>query len=181
MQTSHESMCSSALSARDGETEARSHAKSRGVSISAARIWQCLQSRTFGAMGYRDGGRNRGHVLYANAREQLHDGAELQCVKSFESAMKEELARRKSNVEKLREFFLSKPLVWIGVHELARIAGFAAWRTRCSDCRQVIETAGLGTIRWNGNCRESAYRYEPFQSLGRSAETRVESPQRALF
>lgn len=115
--------------------------------------------------------------------------------------MKEELARRKSNVEKLREFFLQHQGIWIDAVELEPLGGRQAWRTRVSDLRKALEKEGLGTIEnriqtrntlerandgqpvrlWLGGAVLSQYRYLPFVKLGRSAETRMESPQRSLF
>ena len=99
--------------------------------------------------------------------------------------MKEELARRKSNTEKLREFFLVYSMRWIDAVELEPVAGRQAWRSRVSDLRQRLEHEGAGTIENRlqkiGHVVKSQYRFLPYRKLGRSAETRVESPQRSLF
>jgi len=63
--------------------------------------------------------------------------------------------------------------------ELAKVAGFCAWRTRVADARRRFTQAGEGTLEWNGNVRASAYRYVPFTRLGRDAASFV--AQRSLF
>lgn len=72
-----------------------------------------------------------------------------------------EYARRATLTEAVLAYFLARPGVWVDVRTLAEIGGFAAWRTRCSDARIRLERDGLGTIRWNGKVKDSAYRYEP--------------------
>jgi len=102
-------------------------------------------------------------------------------------------------VQQLRIFFMAHPMVWIDAVELEPLGGRQAWRTRVSELRQQLEKDELGTIEnrvqrkntleraddgqparlWLGVL--SQYRYLPHKPLGRSAETRVESPQRHLF
>lgn len=57
-----------------------------------------------------------------------------------------EAIRRKSNTEKLREFFLLHPLKWIDAVDLEPVAGRQAWRSRVSDLRKQLEQEGNGTI-----------------------------------
>lgn len=90
--------------------------------------------------------------------------------------MREELSRRKSNVEKLREFFLLRPLKWIDAVDLEPVAGRQAWRTRVSELRQRLEKEGAGTIENRQQFRNrvvvlSEYRYLPYEPLGRDAAT----------
>lgn len=90
--------------------------------------------------------------------------------------MRAELERRASLTEAVRDLFLSRPGVWIPVRVLADVGGFAAWRTRVSDARHLIEADDCGTIRWNGQVKDSAYRYEP-----RAIEAERPAQQVSLF
>lgn len=92
--------------------------------------------------------------------------------------MREELARRASNTQQVLAYFRARPGQWIGIHALAQVGGFAAWRTRVADSRRTVKQAG-GDIVWNGKIKDSAYMYTPYVSLGRAAETRVS--QKELF
>ncbi len=83
--------------------------------------------------------------------------------------MKDEFARRANKTADVLALFRRKPLTWIGVHELAHVGGFAAWRTRVSDARKVLEADG-GSLVWNENRDESAYMFKPYVPLGRSAD-----------
>lgn len=58
----------------------------------------------------------------------------------------DEATRRKSNTDRLREFFLARPLKWIDAVELEPVAGRQAWRSRVSDLRKQLEQEGHGTI-----------------------------------
>jgi hypothetical protein len=44
---------------------------------------------------------------------------------------------RPSLAAQLAAFFRARPNTWIDGRNLARIAGYAAWRTRCSDLRRA--------------------------------------------
>lgn len=90
--------------------------------------------------------------------------------------MKAEIERRSSLTAAVRDLFLSRPWVWIPVRVIAEVGGFAAWRTRVSDARHQIEGADSGTIRWNGQVKDSAYRYEP-----RAIEAERPAQQVSLF
>lgn len=71
-----------------------------------------------------------------------------------------ELERRLSATARLWAHFQANPHVWVPVAELARIAGFCAWRTRVSDARELAKAAG-GDLTWNQNVKQSAYRFVP--------------------
>lgn len=79
-----------------------------------------------------------------------------------------EIASRRTRNEKVKALFLSKPYKWISVKELAKVAGFASWRTRVSETR--IELRELGAdIQWNQDSKDSRYRYLPQRPLGPDA------------
>ena len=93
------------------------------------------------------------------------------------NAFTEEQERRSFFADRLEVLFRSRPLEWISVLELVKVGGLS-WRSRIAcDLRQK---RGL-TVEWNKQNKTSAYMFKPFKPLGRSAETRVESPQRSLF
>jgi len=91
--------------------------------------------------------------------------------------MIEELTRRKSNVQKLREFFVSRPLQWVDAADLEPVAGRQAWRTRVSELRQQLEKEGAGTIENKieriAYVVKSRYRFLPHKPLGRDAAAPV--------
>jgi len=90
-----------------------------------------------------------------------------------------EINKRTGKRDDIIALFQSKPLQWIGVHELAHVGGFASWRTRVSEARQVIEKDG-GSLKWNEDCRKSAYMFLPYVPVARAAD--VQPPdQPALF
>jgi len=72
------------------------------------------------------------------------------------------------------DLFSLRPGVWIDVVALAKVGGFAAWRTRVSDARKAFEKDGLGTVQWNGQVRASAYRYVPQAPRVTIPETQME-------
>ena len=75
--------------------------------------------------------------------------------------MKAEIARRASLTEAVLDLFLSRPYQWIDALEIAKKGGALASRTRISDARKIVQDRRSGDIEWNGNCRQSAYRYVP--------------------
>jgi hypothetical protein len=77
-----------------------------------------------------------------------------------------DFAQRRRRLDLILELFQSRPGQWISVHELARVGGFTAWRTRTSEARQQLVKAGAGTIEWNHEQIEGAYRFVPFVRLG---------------
>ena len=87
--------------------------------------------------------------------------------------MKDELDRRRSHVEQLRELFEASPNVWIPAIDLERPGGRQAWRTRTSELRQRLERENAGTIenryKTVNGAVVSEYRYLPHKPLGRDA------------
>jgi hypothetical protein len=88
-----------------------------------------------------------------------------------------EIERRQFFADRLQAYFKAHPLVWISILELSKIGGLS-WRSRIA-C-DLRPKRGM-TITWNNSNKDSAYMFTPYKPLGRSAETRVESPQRSLF
>lgn len=105
-----------------------------------------------------------------------------------------EAIRRKSNVVKLREFFLLHPMEWINAVELEPVAGRQAWRTRVSQLRKALHEEGAGTIEnrqkrattlerengevvrmYLGSAVISEYRFLPYRPLGRAGEEQIQS------
>lgn len=98
----------------------------------------------------------------------------------------DEAIRRKSNTEKLREFFLLRPLEWINAREFEEVAGRQAWRSRLAELRILLQKENAGTIEnrqtrrvvEDGEGRKhvegpiiSEYRFLPWQPQGRDAAT----------
>ncbi len=81
----------------------------------------------------------------------------------------QQVAVRVTLNEKVKALFLSKPNRWISVKELAKHGGFAAWRTRVSQVRTELEDSDAGTIQWNGDVKDSRYRYLKHRPLGPDA------------
>jgi hypothetical protein len=81
--------------------------------------------------------------------------------------MQTEIKRRSSLTDSVLDLMRAQKNQWVGVHELAKVGGYCAWRTRVSDARKLAELDGE-TIQWNGQVRESAYRLID-QPLGREA------------
>jgi hypothetical protein len=77
-----------------------------------------------------------------------------------------QIAGRQSRTQDVLALFKASPGRWIDVHTLAHVGGFAAWRSRVSDARQIVVKGGEGNIEWNGVPEESAYRFTPFVALG---------------
>lgn len=86
--------------------------------------------------------------------------------------MREEIERRASFTTAVLEHFMAHPLEWIDVHRLAEVGGFAAWRSRIADARRIVKRSG-GDIIWNGEVRNSCYRYHPQAPIGRDAGEQV--------
>lgn len=91
--------------------------------------------------------------------------------------MKAELERRIGVARQVWTIFQNRPGIWIHWRRFYQLAPLA-WRTRISDARRFAETAG-GRIEWNESITRSAYRYLPYQPLGRDAAERV--TQKSLF
>jgi hypothetical protein len=93
------------------------------------------------------------------------------------NSLPHELARRKTARECVYELLLERQQQWVGIHDLARVGGFAAWRTRVSECRELAARDG-SEILWNGSVKDSKYMLRP-KRLGRDAGTAI--PQKLLF
>lgn len=89
--------------------------------------------------------------------------------------MKDEIDRRRGATTRVLELFQSRPWTWIAWTDLAAVGGQLAWRSRCADARRIVEREG-GVIRWNGNVKASAYRFEPQAPIGRAADVPTVQP-----
>jgi hypothetical protein len=78
-----------------------------------------------------------------------------------------EAERRGSLADRVEALFKARPSEWIAVPDLMSAGGFCAWRTRVADARRRVQREGEGTIEWNGDVRDSRYRFLPSQPLGR--------------
>ena len=92
--------------------------------------------------------------------------------------MRQELERRTSHTQQVVALFRAKCQQWISWNELARVGGQLAWRTRVADARRMLKREG-GTVEWNHDILASAYRYVPYERIGRDAAEHV--TQKALF
>ena len=92
--------------------------------------------------------------------------------------MKQELERRTSHTQQVLALFRARPQQWIAWRELAKVGGQLAWRTRVAEARRILKRDG-GSVEWNKNIRASAYRFVPYERLGRDAADHV--TQKALF
>ena len=62
--------------------------------------------------------------------------------------------------QRVAGLFLSRPGVWISMHELARVGGTGGWRTRVSEARSVLGVLENRQREQDGY-RVSEYRYVP--------------------
>ncbi len=88
--------------------------------------------------------------------------------------MKAEIQRRQGKTQAVMDLFALRPGVWIDVVALAKVGGFAAWRTRVSDARKAFEKDGLGTVQWNRQVRGSMYRFVPLPPKTEAPATQIE-------
>jgi len=102
------------------------------------------------------------------------------------AALTAERERRQAKADDVMALFKSKPGVWIDWTELAKVGGGAAWRTRVSECRQIVKadrgqienrqsrtvTQGPHGLKVSGPV-VSEYRYLPYEPLGRDASIPV--------
>jgi hypothetical protein len=100
--------------------------------------------------------------------ERDGDGAPCRLLFVAESVA-DQIAQRQTRNEAVRELFLSHPAKWISVKQLARVGGFAAWRSRVAEVRIALHESDAGTIQWNGNAKDSRYRYLKQKPLGPDA------------
>ena len=63
--------------------------------------------------------------------------------------------------EAVRALFISRPHEWIDGRQLAQIGGYAAWRTRVSDCRKVYGMRIENEVETRPDLKISRYRYIP--------------------
>jgi hypothetical protein len=85
-----------------------------------------------------------------------------------------EIQRQHSDTEETLALFRSSPMAWISWRTVAKISP-CAWRTRISNCRALFRAEhrlpkSVDPLPWNGNTRESCYRYVPFKALGPPAD-----------
>jgi len=74
---------------------------------------------------------------------------------------------------RLAEYFRARPGQWLDGRELARVAGYAAWRTRVSDIRRApfslnIENRVFRVERDGRSLTVSQYRYIPAEREARA-------------
>ena len=63
--------------------------------------------------------------------------------------------------ERVRLLFLDRPGEWIDGCTLAAIGGYAAWRTRVSDCRTRYGMRIENEVETKPDLKISRYRYVP--------------------
>lgn len=85
--------------------------------------------------------------------------------------LRAELQRRKKATSAVWALFQARPLVWLHWQRFAALSP-CAWRTRISDARHKVKALG-GGIEWNRSVTRSAYRYLPYQPLGRPADVPI--------
>ncbi len=81
----------------------------------------------------------------------------------------EEIAHLNKLNQRVHDLFMSKPAKWLSVKQLAKVGGFSGWRSRVSQVRTYLETRDEGTIQWNGDVKDSRYRYLKHRPLGPDA------------
>jgi len=93
------------------------------------------------------------------------------------NSLPHELTRRKTATERVYELLVEHNQRWVDVHALAHVGGFAAWRSRVVEARELAARDG-SEIVWNGSVKDSKYMLRPTR-LGRDAMEHAE--QKALF
>jgi hypothetical protein len=90
-----------------------------------------------------------------------------------------EIERRNAATVKILAVLTEHPGRWIHWRRFAQFSA-CAWRTRLSDARKQLRLGPTpGVVQWNKRIHRSAYRYLPYQPLGREASEPVS--QRSLF
>ncbi len=84
-----------------------------------------------------------------------------------ETSLSAELVRRQKVASATWTLFQARSSRWLHWKRFARLAP-CAWRSRISDARKEAKAQG-GTIEWNRSITRSAYRYLPYEPLGRDA------------
>ena len=90
--------------------------------------------------------------------------------------MNTELERRHSNTEKVYALLRAHFGRWVKIRTIARVGGFAAWRTRVSEARALC--AADEELVWNEKPLDSAYMIRP-KRLGPDAA--MPRTQKRLF
>ena len=80
-----------------------------------------------------------------------------------------DFAVRSSKNAQVKALFLAHPSKWISVKQLAKVGGFAAWRSRVAEVRIELHEEDAGTIQWNGDSKDSRYRYLRHVPIGTDA------------
>lgn len=81
----------------------------------------------------------------------------------------EQKAARSFFADRLEAHFRSHPLEWISILDLMPIGG-PSWRSRIAD---ELRGQRKMNVEWNGNSRQSMYRFIPYEPLGRDAGEQV--------
>ena len=63
--------------------------------------------------------------------------------------------------EAVRALFIARPHEWIDGRQLAQIGGYAAWRTRLSECRQRYQMRIDNEVIRHEDHTVTRYRYVP--------------------
>lgn len=63
--------------------------------------------------------------------------------------------------DRVRALFVQKPNTWIDGRELARVGGYAGWRTRLSECRRTYAMDIENVVLHRKDYRITRYRYTP--------------------
>ncbi len=63
--------------------------------------------------------------------------------------------------ERVRALFISRPNEWVDGRELAQVGGYAAWRTRLSECRKRYGMRLENQVIRHEDYTVSRYRYRP--------------------
>ena len=66
-----------------------------------------------------------------------------------------------SRLEAIRALFVARPHDWIDGRQLAQVGGYAAWRTRVSDCRRQFGMRIENEVETRPDLTISRYRYIP--------------------
>jgi hypothetical protein len=79
-----------------------------------------------------------------------------------------EFAQRHSLTLDVLAYLQARPAKWVQARTLAKIGGFCGWRTRVSQARKIAERDG-STIQWNGQVKDSQYRFLRHKPIGPDA------------
>ena len=107
--------------------------------------------------------------MYIAKIERDADGKPRRMVLMNTPPLAAEIRARQSRNDAVRDLFLAHPNRWLSVKQLAKVGGFAAWRSRVAEVRIALHEADNGTIQWNGDSKDSRYRYLRQKPLGPDA------------